>query len=208
MKQRRRSRKLARVWVWAGAVVLTVAMAAPARAGFTITLDSTQPVGTNTAFNYSATIPVGDQINTGDFFRIYDFGGLVTTPSAPAGWTVTLANSNPPPPPNVILTYGDDPAIVNLTFTYTGAAPILGAITVTGFQAITNSTILNVTKDFVGRDTKSTGPTAGSSVDSVGSLTVPGVPEPSSVISASLGVILIGAAFGYGARRKIRTHAS
>lgn len=173
-----------------------------ARAGFTVTLDSTTPSGSNTQFNYSASIPVGDQINPGDFFRIYDFAGMVGSPVAPAGWTATVANANPTPPPNVILTHGDDPAVPNITWTYNaGGAPILGSATVTGFQATSTLGALGAIKDFVGRDTKATGPTAGTFVDSIGDVKVPGVPEPSSLLSASFGALALGTLFALRHRR-------
>jgi hypothetical protein len=181
----------------------------PARAGFTVTLNSTSPSGSNTAFNYSASISSGDQINPGDFFRIYDFSGLVGTPTAPAGWTVSVQNSSPTPPPNVILVHGDDPAIPNLIFTYAGTSPILGGTTITGFQAVSTQSGGNLTtKDFVGRDTVASGSSGGTAVDSRGDVSVPAVaavPEPTGLVSASLGVLAFGAAFGYRNRRKIHT---
>jgi hypothetical protein len=198
-------RRQTRRFLFAAALggLAALAGARGARAGFTVTLDSTAPDGgSNTVFNYSASIPVGDQINPGDFFRIYDFAGLVGSPVSPAGWTATVANSNPTPPPNVILTHGDDPTIPNITWTYNpGGAPILGAATVTGFSATSTLTFLGAIKDFVGRDTKSTGPTAGSPVDSIGDVRVPGVPEPSSLLSASFGALALGTLIALRHRR-------
>jgi hypothetical protein len=194
--------------VLAGLAVLALGTA-PARAGFTITLDAGSPTGTGPfTYAYTASIPAGDQINPGDFFRIYDFSGYVAgTIAAPAGWTPSTALVNPVPPPNVILSHGDDPAITNLIWTYSGAAPIIGAASISGFTAQSTFPLLGAVKDFVGRDTKATGPTAGSPVDSVGDVRVPGVPEPSSLLSASLGVLFVGAVIGYRSRRKIRAAA-
>jgi len=180
----------------AGTLLVLGMISAPARAGFTVTLDTGSPTGSGPfTFSYTASIPTGDQISAGDFFRIYDFANYVTgTIAAPAGWTASIANSNPTPPPNVILSHGDDPAIPNLIFTYTGASPIVGAASVSGFTAQSTSTFLGALKDFVGRDTKSTGPTAGTPVDSIGDVRVPGitVPEPASVVSLLVGGVLIG----------------
>src|SRR5690242_20192114 len=93
-----------------------------AEASFTVTLASTAPSGSNFNYNYVATIAAGDQLQTGDFFRIYDFAGYVAgSVVAPAGWSVSVINLNPTPPPNVNVFLGDDPALANLTFTYTGA---------------------------------------------------------------------------------------
>jgi len=181
----------------AGALLLLGAMSAPARAGFTITLDPTSPTGAGPfTYSYTATIPVGDQIAAGDFFRIYDFNGYVAgSIAAPAGWTASVATSNPTPPPNVILSHGDDPAIPNLIFTYTGAAPILGGgAGISGFTAQSTFGFLGAIKDFAGRDRK----LDGSIVDSVGDVRVPGpVPEPASVVSLLFG----GALFAFAGRR-------
>jgi len=177
----------------AGAFLLLGMISAPARAGFTITLDPGSPTGAGPfTYAYTATIPVGDQIGTGDFFRIYDFNGYVAgSIAAPAGWTASIASSNPTPPPNVILSHGDDPAIPNLIFTYTGAAPIIGAATISGFTAQSTFGFLGAIKDFAGRDRKADG----SFVDSVGDVRVPGpVPEPASVVSLLFGGALIAVA--------------
>jgi hypothetical protein len=177
----------------AAALVLVSMTAAPARAGFTINLDSTAPSGANTVFNYSAAIDATDQIVTGDFFRIYDFNGYVAgSITAPAGWTASVANSNPTPPPDVILSHGDDGTIPNLIFTYTGAASIPGPTVITGFSATSTFPFLGVVKDFAGRNTKNSATDTTSKVDSTGDIRVPGpVPEPASVVSLLLGGGLI-----------------
>jgi hypothetical protein len=174
-----------------------------ADAGFTISLGSVAPSGPNFVFNYTASIPAPDQIVSGDFFRIYDFSGLVGTPTVPTGWTASVANSNPTPPPNVILSHGDDPAIPNLTFTYTAATPITGPVVLPGFSAVSSLDGTSV-KDFAGRDTAAT---AGSKVDSVGDVSVPritptAVPEPAGIVSLGLGVIFLEALLLRRSRRK------
>lgn len=176
---------------------LALAVAAPARAGFTIDLASTSPAGSNTQYNYIAAFNSVDLVTTGDFFRIYDFAGyLPGSITAPAGWTASTALVNPTPPPNVILSHGDDPALVNLIFTYTGAASLIGPLTIAGFSADSTINVV-VTKDFVGRLTKGVGPSAGTPVDSVGDIGVPGlaggpglaVPEPASAALLGLGLV-------------------
>ena len=172
-----------------------------AEAGFTIDLSSESGSGPFT-YTYTASIDSSDSIVSGNFFRVYDFGGYVSgSIVAPAGWTATTALLNPTPPPNVVLTHGDDPAITNLIFTYTGSTPIDGATTpvITGFTA--QSTIGSGTtiKDFVGRATDTVG---GAFVDSVGDVTVPAVvPEPSSFVLLGLGGVGV---VGLLARRRAR----
>jgi hypothetical protein len=180
------------------AALAVAGLASSAQAAITVTLDPNSPTGTGPFdYTYNVAITAGDNINTGNFFRIFDFMGYKGVNSSPAGWTLTTTLSNPTPPPNVILTYGDDPTLVNLTWTYTGSPTIVGATTPTvdGFMAESSDALENGVKDFVGRDTQAAGPTAGQNVDSVGTVTVPGpqtgnsVPEP-----ASLGILGLGAA--------------
>jgi len=204
------TRRFGKGWVLAGVLGglgLLSAGLGEARAAFTVTLVSTAPSGPNTQFNFSAAIAPEDTLTAGDFFRIYDFAGYVAgSITAPAGWTGSTALVNPTPPPDVILGHGDDPALTNLIYTYNGA-PVAGPLTIAGFSAVSTLNNLIVTKDFVGRVTKGTGATAGSPVDSVGDIRVPGVPEPTSLVSGSIGVILFGVVYACRHRQKIRAAA-
>jgi len=173
-----------------------------ARAGFTVALSSkTGASGGTFDYNYNASIPADDQIVANDFFRIYDFGQINGTPTAPANWTVAVANSNPLPPPNVILFHGDNPALPNITYTYTGSATISGPTTISGFTVNSGQDTTDV-KDFVGRDTSKS--TLGA-VDSVGGnlVVAAAIPEPSSLISGSIGALLLGAGYAWRHRRKV-----
>jgi len=185
----------------AGTLLLLGTMSAPARAGFTISLDPGSPTGAGPfTYSYTAELAPGDVIGTGDFFRIYDFAGYVPgSIAAPAGWTASVANSNPTPPPNVILSHGDDAAVPNLIFTYNGA-PISPA-SVSGFTAQSTLGFLGAIKDFAGRLRKEDG----TPVDSVGDVRVPGpVPEPASVVSLLFG----GAFFAFAGRRYCKAKAT
>jgi hypothetical protein len=85
------------------------------------------------------------------------------------------ANTNPVPPPNVILSQGDDPALPNITFTYEGSTPILGTADIFGFEAhSTNLLSNNALKDAVGLSTN----VSGGSVSSVNLVLAPGTPAP------------------------------
>lgn len=176
-----------------------------ARAAFSVQLDSTAAAGNdNTTFNYSASISSNESIVAGDYFKIVDFSGLVGTPTAPAGWTATTQLFDPTLP-NVVLSHGDDPGVPNLVFTYTGSTPIVGSTAITGFSAVSVFPTAGSTKDFYGVTTTS----SGLSVSSVSNVLVPTygipypspVPEPSSVISGGIGVVVFGLAF---ARRRFK----
>jgi len=194
------SRRLALAAVLGGLCV--VAAGREVQAGFTVQLEGS-PVagpGSNFTYNYTASTTADDALTAGDFFRIYDFAGLVGTPTAPAGWTAAVSNSNPTPPPNIILTHGDDPGTPNLVFTYTGATQP-GPLLITGFTAVSNFSS-TTSKDFVGRVTKLDG---GTPIDSTGAVTVPNaVPEPASLISGSIGVIIFGVFYACRHRRMLQ----
>ena len=172
-----------------------------AEAGFTVLLTGPATGTGPFTYSYASAINASDSIVSGNFFRIYDFGGYVPgSITAPAGWTASTALVNPTPPPNVVLTHGDDPTITNLIFTYTGAQ-IDGPQVFTGFTA--QSTILAtvgnglIAKDYVGRATQTL---SGEFVDSVGNVAVPAiVPEPSSCILLGLGGVSV---VGLLARRR------
>jgi hypothetical protein len=136
-----------------------------------------------------------------NFFRIYDFAGYVPgSATAPANWAITVANSNPTPPPNVILQHGDDPGIANITFTYTGSVPLTGPVSLGNFtaQSIYSGSKMTI-KDYAGQSTN-VGTSIPSLIDSRGDIAVPVVPEPAAVLSAGVGAILLG--IGYIRNRR------
>lgn len=161
--------------------MLCAALPSIAHAGITLSLDASAPSGLQTLYTYSESIAPQDQIRTGDYFRIYDFAGLTGTPVAPAGWAVTVSNSNPTPAPFVILQHGDDPTIPNLTFTYTGTSSIPGPTVIPGFTAFSTYPVGSTTrKDYVGQDTQAAD---GAPSNAIGSVLVPqsnAVPEPAT----------------------------
>jgi hypothetical protein len=75
-------------------------------------------------WTYGANLTSG-QVNVGDGFTIFDFGGYVDgSIFAPTGWTATpqlLGSVLTAPPP---VGYVDDPAAINLLFTWQGPAII------------------------------------------------------------------------------------
>jgi len=177
-----------------------------ANAGYNVTLGSITPSGPNFTYTYNASITANqEEVVAGNFFRIYDFAGYVAGSAVgPPNWVVSVANSNPTPPPNVILVHGDDPAIPNITFTYTGAVPLTGPASLGNFliTSIFSGTSLT-TKDFAGQSTN-VGTTPPSPLDSRGDVSVPTlVPEPAGLISASVGVILLGIGYARRSRKPV-----
>jgi hypothetical protein len=172
-----------------------------AEGGFAVTSDAGSPSGSGPfTWSYSLQLPFGEEIDPGNFFRIYDFGRYVGTVggpgsiAAPAGWTTATAYSNPTPPPSVILNHGDDPAIANLIFTYTGPKIVNSipntVLTLAGFSAQSVTSITGGPKDFVSQDTRTSDSSA---LDLRGDVRVPAVvPEPVALVSGGIGAILLG----------------
>jgi hypothetical protein len=141
--------------------------------------------GTNTVWNYTINITSDQQVTTGDFFTIYDFGPFITGSNLqPTGWTFSSSLVTAPPsganPP-------DNPSLANLTWTYTGTATIptgthLGMFSVT--MATPQFHELPSTNNgyFAAMATRSTGSNAGTKITNVGQLPVPvPVPEPATL---------------------------
>jgi len=91
--------------------------------------------GTGTyLYNYEIFVTNAQDITTGDFFRFYDFNGLVAIRSAPIGWAGTVSATDAPVviPGIGTVTPVDSAFLPNVTFTYGGVSPILGGPTSLG----------------------------------------------------------------------------
>ena len=156
------------------------------------TLNPGAPVATSGGFlwNYSANVTVDQKITTGDYFTIYDFGNSAASglpmfvPGSnlqPAGWT--FSSSLVGPTPNLV-NPSDDPLIPNLTWTYTGTTPIIGAASLGNFSVVINQN--NVASGFfAAQGSRNGGPDDGTNVNNVGLVSVPGqgaVPEMSALL--------------------------
>lgn len=151
--------------------------------------------GTNTVWNYSINITSDQQVTTGDFFTIYDFGPFISgSNTQPSNWTFSSMLVTPPPtgtnPP-------DSPTLANLTWTYTGSATI-PSMNLTGFSVAMATSQFQAapstkTGFFAAQGTRSTGGTAGTKVNNVGQLPVP-VPIPEPTTMSLLAFAGVGAA--------------
>jgi hypothetical protein len=158
--------------------VLLLAGFCPARGDIIPTLSSTPALGSNFTWNYSANVTVDENVQTGDFFTIYDFGNFVSgSNSQPAGWVFSsaLAGKNPSS-----VTPTDNPSLLNLTWTYNGAAPITGSAALGIFSVLADTNQLR-TSDFAAEATRNSGPNIGTKVDNIGTISVP-VPEMSALL--------------------------
>ncbi len=153
-----------------------------ARGDIIPTLNPGTPAATAGGFlwNYGVNVTVRDQqVNPGNFFTIYDFlvlSTLARTFSLPVGrFRQVLTGQNPS-----LVTPTDNPALANLTWTYTGTTPITGAQLIGQFSVVAASNQLT-TGDFAAEGTRSGGPNAGTVIDNVGTVSVP-VPEMSALL--------------------------
>lgn len=162
--------------------------AAPARAGLLPVQVKVDKDGTNYRWTYAILLQAGTQVRTGDYFTIYDFGGLVPNSArAESGWSVTVANTGATPDR---VDPDDDDALPNLTFRYVGPTIPDGQIGLGNFWAV--STFRDPTDSYF---TARTHTTTGGKVDRNITETVvpvpvapPGVPEPGTLALAALGL--------------------
>lgn len=182
--------------VFLAAVALVGFAATSARAGLLPVNVSVNPEGDNFRWTYNIVLPTDSQLRSGDYFTIYDFGGLVSTSNVqPDGWTFATSNTGPVPT-------GVDPHdsadLPNLTWTYSGPTIGSGQIGLGNFWAV--SKYQDSVDSFF---TATTHRTADGRVDAnITDTTVPVptsggggttlTPEPTTLVLAGLGLPLLG----------------
>ena len=129
--------------LFTGVLAAALAVAAPsARAGMLATA-SVDPFGSNFQWTYHVGVQSGVHVQAGDYFTIYDFqGALPGSDIAPAGWSLTVANTT-----GILgsrTTPNDDPNLPNYTWTWNGSSDLASGWTgdfslVSQFQKSNNS---------------------------------------------------------------------
>jgi MYXO-CTERM domain-containing protein len=198
--------------VMAAGAVASIATAA--RADIVPTLISESTSGGITTFTYNITFanasdsagPTERIVANNSYVTVYDFTGYVTGSlqvlSGPLAPSIQLVGVTPP---GVLPT--DNNNIDNFTFLYTGPTTTTDGL-LGQFSAESTLSTLNNTDNFTSHVTKNSGPTAGSDVNSIGFVAVPGpgehvtVPEPGAPATLGLGLFGLGA---LGLLRRRRT---
>jgi hypothetical protein len=189
-----------------------LALGAPAVKADTITVNflNVTPLGGGLfSWNYQIAEDAQGEVRTGtvpgavtslvgpntvaDYFTLYDFAGM-TGAVAPAGWasqSLLLGSTNSSELPT------DSGAIPNVTFYYTGAAPVLGPFTLGGFSVTsTVGPTGGATGFWTSEDTNN--PSLVNNA-AIGTTTIATIPEPNSLWL--LGSGLVGLA-GFWLRRR------
>jgi hypothetical protein len=194
------------------AAVVAAAVATPAQAGLLPVSVSVQPEAGNFRWTYSVVLPTDMQLQAGSYFAIYDFGGYipgsaqVLSPypddSAAGFWSVSVQDSGNTP---ALTNPTDDPTISNITWTYTGPTIPAGQLTLGNFAA---ASLFDQGKSssFTAQNPRAADGVIDSNITETltptGEVTTPppGVPEPTTLALAGLGLPIVGAARWY--RRK------
>ena len=177
------------------AAIVGAALAAPAQAGIIPASVTITPEAGNFRWTYSVVLPTDQKLQAGDYFTIYDFGGLVPgTNSQPPDWTHSSSKAGPVPSGLAPI---DNPLIDNLTWTYNGATIPSGQVGLGNFWAV--STVgESVTVAFTAQNPQaSTGNIDRNIVETTAPGLPrppgpPGVPEPTTLALAGIGLPLVG----------------
>lgn len=180
----RRSWKLAALLTAVGLLFT----ASRADAGLIPTNVSITPDSGNFRWTYAVVVTTDVQVNPGDFFTIYDFGGMLPgTVVAPIGWTPSVSMTTPPPSGTGP---ADNPGVENITFTYEGLTPIVGQQGLGNFMA--NSTYGDATtSDFTSITHRQVDGRPEANITAT-DVPVPGTPPKETPEPASLALFGIG----------------
>lgn len=177
------------------AAAAVAAAAGTAPAGLLPTSVSVTPESGNYRWAYAIVLPTDMKLQSGNYFTIYDFEGLVEgSVVVPDGWTYQVMNTGKIPD---LLKPTDNAAIPNLVFTYAGETIPAGQLGLgnffatstfeekkeTSFTAITNRSSDGLRDSNI---TTTDAPT-GDVIDPPD-----GVPEPATLALAALGLPLLG----------------
>jgi len=212
-----RFRKLMSALAVLGGLGLLGALAPHAHASILVTVDPviTDLGGGHSAFDYGASLGGASTLHSGDFFTMYDIGGLqaadTMAAALPAGWSLSIQDQGITPlglSPNDI----NDATHQNVTFTYSGpdkTTPGNTAVSLGTFRLVsdgndTHQGFLNLTA----QTHYDSGNFKGQFENSISNFAVPtssgepnDTPEPATLLMLGLGLPFVGVA---ALRRRLR----
>ena len=168
-----------------------------------LTVGSPVQVGSLFRYDYTATLAADQQLQSGNFFTIYDFQGFTNFGTVAANFSPSSQFTGITP--NDVIP-ADNAGILNISFVYSGPTlnnPPAGgqgvSVELGTFQVFSTLNQGAQLLNFASRAIKNNGDSAGSTVSNVGFTSGPGaVPEPSV-----WAMLLVGfGAIGYSARRR------
>ena len=187
-------RKRLAAWALTAAAVTAAAggTATPAAAGLLPVSVAVTPESGKFRWTYAIVLPTDSQLQSGNYFTIYDFKGLAAgSVVAPAGWSFTTDKVGPTP---VLVTPADDPMVPNLSFKYTGPTIDAGQTGLGNFWAVSDFGLK--TDSFFTAQTNRTSDgkvdtnitTTNVPVPSGDGVVPPPVPEPATLVLVGLGL--------------------
>lgn len=161
--------------------------------------DSDSPTATVTAsgtflYSYTTFVSAEQQVETGDFFTIYDFNGFVRVVSAPATFAATVSPTSGPVETTTGTVTPRETDAPNITFTYTGAPTILGGPTPLGTFVLESIFAPSGTvRAFVGRGTDQTLRAKNGNINNITGPGLTVIPEPGEyAFAAFAGASVLG----------------
>jgi hypothetical protein len=159
----------------------------------------------NYTWSYSPDLTSGANANSGDYFELVGFKGFNGSHSEPAGWTFQ-SGMNLPMPDNLNPTAVPDAP--DLVWKYTGSTPLTGPLSLGTFTA--GSTLGAIaTGQIVAQTTSNQGTSAGTPIQDIATVPMPGPGSPLGTVVPEPGALLIWAAFTlplawFGRRRMLQ----
>jgi len=161
----------------AAAVAALFLAAGAARADIIPTLTSVTPDGSNFLWTYNATLSAAENLETNNYFTIYDAVGLVSgsETTSSVNWVASNQLTGITAP---LTTPTDNSGILNATYKYVGSSTIDGPQASLGtFTFVSTDGLIGVGQ-FTALALNNTGPEAGTLVSNIGEVSVP-VPSTS-----------------------------
>lgn len=174
------------------ATIFAGMISASARADIIMQDPTVTTSGSNFTWSYPVVLTTNTQIQTGDFFVLYDFNGYVPgSIFAPANWSAT-AQLTTTPPPGISPLAPDNATVFNLRFEYTGTTTIVnssGSSLALGNFGATSTLSQPTAGLFAAQTHDNTFPSL--LAVNQGFVAVP-VPEPATFVMAGIGLAGIG----------------